>query len=144
MDYSKFTDKTRSTVSRAFAIAKESRYPEITPLVMLSAIIDEGADMVSFILQQMNVDAGSFRLLINGALPLPGFEAPQGIPMSRELETVFGKALTLAVHSGSSNVALEHVFWAMSAVPGEVRELMRRIGITEEKVAEAVKEAVAE
>ena len=139
MDYSKFTDKTRSTVSRAFAIAKESRYPEITPLVMLSAMIDEGADMVSFILQQMNVDAGSFRLLINGALPLPGFEVPQGIPMSRELETVFGKALTLAVHSGSSNVALEHVFWAMSAVPGEVRELMRRIGITEEKVAEAVR-----
>lgn len=139
MDYSKFTDKTRSTVSRAFAIAKESRYPEITPLVMLSAMIDEGADMVSFILQQMNVDAGSFRLLINGALPLPGFESPQGIPMSRELETVFGKALTLAVHSGSSNVALEHVFWAMSAVPGEVRELMRRIGITEEKVAEAVR-----
>ena len=134
MDYSKFTDKTRSTVSRAFAIAKESRYPEITPLVMLSAMIDEGADMVSFILQQMNVDAGSFRLLINGALPLPGFEVPQGIPMSREL-----KALTLAVHSGSSNVALEHVFWAMSAVPGEVRELMRRIGITEEKVAEAVR-----
>jgi len=139
MDYSKFTDKTRSTVSRAFAIAKESRYPEITPLVMLSAMIDEGADMVSFILQQMNVDPGSFRMLINGALPLPGFEAPQGIPMSRELETVFGKALTLAVHSGSSNVALEHVFWAMSAVPGEVRELMRRIGITEEKVAEAVR-----
>ena len=41
MDYSKFTDKTRSTVSRAFSIAKESRYPEITPLVMLSAMIDE-------------------------------------------------------------------------------------------------------
>ena len=139
MDYSKFTDKTRSTVSRAFSIAKESRYSEITPLVMLSATIDEGADMVSFILQQMNIDAGSFRLLINGALPLPGFEEPRGIPMSRELETVFGKALTLAGHSGSSNVALEHVFWAMSAVPGEVRELMRRIGITEEKVADAVR-----
>jgi ATP-dependent Clp protease ATP-binding subunit ClpB len=139
MDYSKFTDKTRSTVSRAFSIAKESRYSEITPLVMLSATIDEGADMVSFILQQMNIDAGSFRLLINGALPLPGFEEPRGIPMSRDLETVFGKALTLAGHSGSSNVALEHVFWAMSAVPGEVRELMRRIGITEEKVADAVR-----
>lgn len=139
MDYSKFTDKTRSTVSRAFSIAKESRYPEITPLVMLSAIIDEGADMVSFILQQMNIDAGNFRLLINGALPLPGFEEPRGIPMSRELETVLGKALTLAVQSGSSNVALEHVFWAMAVVPGEVRELMRRIGINEEKVAEAVR-----
>jgi len=139
MDYSKFTDKTRSTVSRAFSIAKESHYSEITPLVMLSATIDEGADMVSFILQQMNIDAGSFRLLINGALPLPGFEEPRGIPMSRDLETVFGKALTLAGHSGSSNVALEHVFWAMSAVPGEVRELMRRIGITEEKVADAVR-----
>ncbi len=139
MDYSKFTDKTRSTVSRAFSIAKESRYSEITPLVMLSATIDEGADMVSFILQQMDIDAGSFRLLINGALPLPGFEEPRGIPMSRDLETVFGKALTLAGHSGSSNVALEHVFWAMSAVPGEVRELMRRIGITEEKVADAVR-----
>ena len=139
MDYSKFTDKTRSTVSRAFSIAKESRYSEITPLVMLSATIDEGADMVSFILQQMNIDAGSFRLLINGALPLPGFEEPRGIPMSRDLEAVFGKALTLAGHSGSSNVALEHVFWAMSAVPGEVRELMRRIGITEEKVADAVR-----
>lgn len=139
MDYSKFTHKTRSTVTRAFAIAKESHYPEITPLVMLSAVIDEGADMVSFILQQMNLDITGFRYMINGALPLPGYEVPQAVPMSRELETVFGKALTLAVNSGSSNVALEHVFWAMSAVPGEVRELMRRVGVTEAKVAEAVR-----
>ena len=139
MDYSKFTENTRRAVTRAFNIAKESRYPEITPVVMLAAMMEEGADMVSFLLQNMEVNPRAFRDFINSALPLPGFEEPMSVPLSRELETVFGKALALAVSGGSANVALEHVFWAMSAVPGEARELMRRTGVTEERVAEAVR-----
>ena len=139
MDYSKFTENTRRAVTRAFNIAKESRYPEITPVVMLAAMMEEGADMVSFLLQNMEVNPRAFRDFINSALPLPGFEEPMSVPLSRELETVFGKALSLAVSGGSANVALEHVFWAMSAVPGEARELMRRTGVTEERVAEAVR-----
>ena len=139
MDYSKFTENTRRAVTRAFSIAKESRYPEITPTVMLAAILDEGADMVSFLLQRMEINPRAFRDYINSSLPLPGYEEPRSVPLSRDLETVFGKALSLAVGSGSSNVALEHVFWAMAVVPGETRELMRRAGVTEDGVAEAVR-----
>ncbi len=138
MDYSKFTENTRRTVSQAFAIAKERRYPEITPLVMLVALVAEGADMVDFLLSHMNVDAGRFRSLISASVPLAGTEEPAEIPISPELETVFGKALSLAVGSGSANVALEHIFWAMAVIPGDVRDIMRDAGITGDRIAVTV------
>ena len=138
MEYSNFTENTRRTISKAFSLAKERRYREITPLVLMVAVTAEGADMVSFLFQEMGIDVQPFKTLIQESLPLPGTEIPSGIPLSAELETVLGKALSLAVLNGSSNVALEHIFWAMAVVPGEVREMMRQVGVTEEKVPPAV------
>ena len=138
MDYSRFTENTRRAVTRAFALAKERRYQEISPLVMMVSLTEEGTDMVDYLLQYLGADPVYFRHLLSESLPLPGTEAPSGVPVSRELETVFGKALSLAVSSGSANVAMEHIFWALASVPGEVRDMMRRQGLTGERVAEAV------
>ncbi len=138
MNYSRFTENTRRAVTRAFSLAKERRYQEISPLVMMVSLTEEGTDMVDYLLQYLGADPVYFRHLLSESLPLPGTEAPSGVPVSRELETVFGKALSLAVSSGSANVAMEHIFWALASVPGEVRDMMRRQGMTGERVAEAV------
>ena len=137
-DYSRLTDNTRRTVSKAFALAKERCYPEITPHVMLVALCEEGSDMVSYIFQRFGVDARSFVATVSASLPPVGAEEPSEIPLSRNLEAVLEKAMSLAVGSGSSNVALEHILWAMSVVPGDVRDILHDMGGTEGRMEEAV------
>ena len=139
-DYSRLTDNTRRTVSKAFALAKERRYPEITPHVMLVALCEEGSDMVSYIFQRFGVDARFFVATVSASLPPVGAEEPSEIPLSRNLEAVLEKAMSLAVGSGSSNVALEHILWAMSVVPGDVRDLLYDMGVTEGRMEEAVRD----
>ena len=139
-DYSRLTDNTRRTVSKAFALAKERRYPEITPHVMLVALCEEGSDMVSYIFQRFGVDAQSFVATVSASLPPVGAGEPSEIPLSRNLEAVLEKAMSLAVGSGSSNVALEHILWAMSVVPGDVRDLLYDMGVTEGRMEEAVRD----
>ena len=139
-DYSRLTENTRRTVSKAFALAKERRYPEITPHVMLVALCEEGSDMVSYIFQRFGVDARLFVATVSASLPPVGAEEPSEIPLSRNLEAVLEKAMSLAVGSGSSNVALEHILWAMSVVPGDVRDLLHDMGVTEERLEEAVRD----
>ncbi|MBO4763037.1 MAG: AAA family ATPase, partial [Candidatus Methanomethylophilaceae archaeon] len=139
-DYSRLTDNTRRTVSKAFALAKERRYPEITPHVMLVALCEEGSDMVSYIFQRFGVDARFFVATVSASLPPVGAEEPSEIPLSRNLEAVLEKAMSLAVGSGSSNVALEHILWAMSVVPGDVRDLLHDMGVTEGRLEEAVRD----
>ena len=139
-DYSRLTDNTRRTVSKAFALAKERRYPEITPHVMLVALCEEGSDMVSYIFQRFGVDARFFVATVSASLPPVGTEEPSEIPLSRNLEAVLEKAMSLAVGSGSSNVALEHILWAMSVVPGDVRDLLHDMGVTEGRLEEAVRD----
>ena len=137
-DYSRFTENTRRTVSKAFALAKERRYAEITPLVMLAALCEEGADMVSYLFQRLGVDARSFRASLAASLPPAGTVEPAGIPLSRDLEAVLEKSMSLALGSGSANVAMEHILWAMSVVPGDVRNLLLGVGVTEGRMEEAV------
>ena len=138
-DFSRFTENTRRTVSKAFALAKERRYREISPRLMLLALCEEGADMVSYLFQRFGMDARSFRASLAASLPPAGAVEPGGIPLSRDLEAVFDKAMSLAVGSGSSNVAQEHVLWAMTVVPGDVRNLLLGLGVTEARMAEAVR-----
>ena len=83
-DYSRLTENTRRTVSKAFALAKERRYPEISPHVMLVALCEEGSDMVSYIFQRFGVDARSFVATVSTFLPPVGAEEPSEIPLSRE------------------------------------------------------------
>ena len=78
MDYSRFTENTRRAVTRAFSLAKEHRYQEISPLVMMVSLTEEGTDMVDYLLQYLGTDPVYFRHLLSESLPLPGTEARRG------------------------------------------------------------------
>ena len=138
-DYSRLTENTRRTVSKAFALAKERRYPEITPHVMLVALCEEGTDMVSYLFQRFGMDDRSFMNYVSSSLPPAGAEEPSEIPLSRDLEAVLERSMSLAIENGSSNVALEHILWAMTVVPGDVRDILLGMGITERRMEEAVR-----
>ena len=139
VDYSKLTDRSRATVKKAFDMAKEMNHPEIHPQVMMAAVMEEGRDMVSFLLQQMGADRIAFAGAVRSSVPEAGDVPVTEVPMSENLVGVLGCAIEFAVRSGSAVAALEHVFWAFAAVPGPVKTMMRSFSITERDVEEAVR-----
>ena len=139
VDYSKLTDRSRATVKKAFDMAKEMNHPEIHPQVMMAAVMEEGRDMVSFLLQEMGADRIAFAGAVRSSVPEAGDVPVAEVPMSENLVGVLGCAIEFAVRSGSAVAALEHVFWAFAAVPGPVKTMMRSFSITERDVEEAVR-----
>lgn len=138
IDYSLLTDNARSTVTKAFGVAKELRHTEICPQVMMAALVSEGKDMVFFLLQHMGVDRMRFTRAVSDSIPARRALEAQQIPLSDNLQQVLAKSLELASDSGSTVAALEHIFWAFAVVEGPVREMMRAFSIDETKVRSAV------
>ena len=120
-------------------MAKEMNHPEIHPQVMMAAVMEEGRDMVSFLLQEMGADRIAFAGAVRSSVPEAGDVPVAEVPMSENLVGVLGCAIEFAVRSGSAVAALEHVFWAFAAVPGPVKTMMRSFSITERDVEEAVR-----
>jgi ATP-dependent Clp protease ATP-binding subunit ClpB len=138
IDFSKFTDNARRTISMSFSRAKALNHREISPQIMMSVLVEEGRDMVYYLLRAMDVDRVAFCQAVTDAIPTSGRNAAGSVPISRQLEEVLKKALALSEESHSSIAALEHIFWAFSVVPGPVRDIMRRFSITDSKVAGAI------
>lgn len=138
VDYSLFTEKARATLKKAFKMAHDCQYALVEPQIMMVSLFQESKDMVAFMLSRLQVDRVAFCTAIGESL--------QSIPHSRnnapiespELEQIFAKAIMLSHDSGSQAVALEHIFWAMTEVPGKIRDIMNQFGINKTNVKNAV------
>ena len=138
MDFSRFTDKSKQTLQKAYQLAREFHCASIEPQIMLAALMQEGQDMVYYMLQQLNVDKTAFFQAVSDSianLPKGENDHPN---ISVNLERVFTKADDFAESTGSAVVALEHIFWAFRCIPGPVCEIMKRFGITERELKNAV------
>ena len=60
VDYSLFTEKARSAVKKAVQLARQCQYAQIEPQVLMVALVQEGRDMVAFMLGRLNVDRVAF------------------------------------------------------------------------------------
>ena len=138
MDFSRFTDISRVTVQKAYQLAREFNCSSIEPQIMMIALMQEGQDMVYFILNKLNVDKTAFFQAISDSvtsLPTGGNEHPN---ISPNLELIFSNATVFAEQTGSAVVALEHVFWAFRKVDGPIATIMKRFGITLNQLKDAV------
>ena len=138
MDYSVFTNKSRNAIIKAASLTKQCGYAAIEPPVMMVAVLQEGVDMVPYLLSQMEVDKNAFLAAVGetiSAIPRSSVTAPD---FSGDLEAVFRKAKSLSDCDNHSIVALEYIFWAFVETSNSVRPIMDRFGITPRKMAEAV------
>lgn len=138
MDFSRFTDISKHTVQKAYQLAREFHCASIEPQIMMVAVMQEGQDMVYFMLRKLNVDKTAFFQAVSDSishLPQGENEHPD---ITNNLERVLSKADDLAESTGSAVVALEHIFWAFRCVNGPVCEIMKRFGITEQELKNTV------
>ncbi len=137
-DFSRFTNKSRNAIMKAVTLTRQCQYAAIEPTVMMVAVLQEGNDMVPFLLNHMGIDKIAFfstmsdamQNLCRGTVASPDF--------TQELQDVFQASIHLAEHDRNPAVALEYIFWAFAEVPNSVNELMSRFGITSQKIAQAV------
>jgi ATP-dependent Clp protease ATP-binding subunit ClpB len=138
MDFSRFTDISKQTVQKAYRLAREFHCTSIEPQIMMVAMMQEGQDMIYFMLRKLNVDKTVFFQAVSDSishLPQGENEHPD---ITDNLERVLSKADDLAESTGSAVVALEHIFWAFRCINGPVCEIMKRFGITEQELKNAV------
>ena len=131
MDFSRFTDISKQTVQKAYRLAREFHCASIEPQIMMVAMMQEGQDMIYFMLRKLNVDKTAFFQAVSDSishLPQGENEHPD---ITDNLERILSKADDLAESTGSAVVALEHIFWAFRCINGPVCEIMKRFGITE-------------
>ena len=140
IDYSLFTEKAQATYRKAIQTSRQCHYSLVEPQVMFISLIQEGRDMFAFMLNKLSVDKVAFCGAIQESLhAIQRSDHISSIP-SAELEQIFAKAIELAQSSGGRVAALEHVFWAMGVVPGAVKDIMSRFGISQSKLKDAVTE----
>ena len=138
MDFSRFTDISKQTIQKAYRLAREFHCASIEPQIMMVAMMQEGQDMIYFMLRKLNVDKTAFFQAVSDSIS----HLPQGENdhpnITDNLERVLSKADDLAESTGSAVVALEHIFWAFRCINGPVCEIMKRFGITEQELKNAV------
>lgn len=138
MDFSRFTDISKQTVQMAYQLAREFHCASIEPQIMMIALMQEGQDMVCFMLRQLNVDKTAFFQAVSNSISHLRQEENEHPNIPENLERVLSKADDLAESTGSAVVALEHIFWAFRCINGPVCEIMKRFGITELELKNAV------
>ena len=140
VDCSLFTEKVRSAVRKAVQLARQCQYAQIEPQMLMVALVQEGRDMIAFMLGRLNVDRIAFCGAIGESIQALPHDSSRVAVESSAFEQVLAKSVELSHATGGRVVAMEHIFWAMSEVPGAVKDIMGRFGLTTANVRDLVLE----
>ncbi|MBR6285331.1 MAG: AAA family ATPase [Muribaculaceae bacterium] len=138
MDFSQFSDKARMAVQKAFSLTGNYQFREIEPEVMLVALYSVGKDLVTYVLNRVQVDRDVFLQTVSATLNQIARSTASEHPLSAELEHVLTRSEALARDNGSPVVSLEHILWAFAVEPGRVQRIMADFGITPQAMQQAV------
>lgn len=138
IDFSRFTDRSRVAITQAHHLTNSCNYAKVEPQVLMVSIIQNGRDMVFYVLQQMNVDQTAFCQAVSDSMGTIPHEQQEDHPFSEEVTRILGKSVRVAEESGSNVVALEHIFSAFMQVPNPVKTIMAGFGMDERMIRVAV------
>ena len=139
MDYSRFTPKARSAIQRAYNVARGCSYVEVTPSILMVAIIQEARDMVFFLLQQMDVDKVAFCQSVSDKLTTISQQQGCQPDVSENTNRILQQSLRLSSETDSALTGVEHIFWAFSKVRSELSDVFRQYAMSEDNIIRAVR-----
>jgi len=155
MQADRFTIKSQEALTAAASLAEERRNPQVTPLHLLSVLLIEGggggasADapggVVLPVLAKLGVEAPALRAGVERALselPVAGSGSGSdavGQP-GAELIAVLRAAEREARKLSDQYVSTEHLLLALSEEKGRASDELRRVGVTPERLAQAISE----
>ena len=137
--FDKLTIKAQEAVQRAQNIAADAGNPQIEPLHLLAALVEESDGVVQPLLDRIGANQSQLRQIITseqGHLPKSTGGAPP--QLSPDLNQVFEAAQVQAGSMQDEFVSTEHLLLALSKVKGKALDVLKLNAIDEGKILEAL------
>ena len=139
MNLNKYTEKAQEAVLQAQQLAETFSHSDIQPTHLLLALLRQDGGVVPQIAHHLSINpdslAQSLETSLNSAAKVYGGSTPG---VSRALSNALRDAEKTADKMKDEYVSTEHQLLALSGVGGEVGKLLDRVGLTRDKVLEAL------
>jgi len=137
----KLTVKSQEALQGAQQLAERKGNPQLVPLHLLRALIEEPDGIPRAILQKVGANAAQLEKMVDGEidrLPKASGSATQVTP-SRDFMTVLEKAQELADQLHDQFVSTEHLLSALTQVKDTAQRLLELNGIEQQDILTALK-----
>ena len=133
-----FTEKSKRVLLKSIKMAQECGYKYVEPQILMAAIVNEGRDMLSYILQFLNIDKIDFCHKINETFSQIT-EMSQDAPILNSGSTqILQFAKEVSVENGCELVPIEFIFFSTILVPSPIKNIFASYNIGEEKLGDAI------
>ncbi len=145
MNVEKMTERVADALNGAYSRALHEHNTQTTPEHMLAALLEQERGIAPDILAKAGADPKAFTRSVDEAIGrLPrlsgaGAESAQ-VTLSPELARVMTAAENEAKALQDDYTSVEHVLLAMAQSPGAVGRLFREIGVTKDKLLQALRD----
>ena len=136
----KLTVKSQEAVQRAQTLASEKGHPEMDPLHLLSALLEEQDGVARPILEKIGVNVSQLQKQVNAELDrrpqVSGGSQPNA---NRQLLAVLEAALKEATAMKDEFVSVEHLLLALTKTDSPAKNALQVNGVREKDILEAMK-----
>jgi ATP-dependent Clp protease ATP-binding subunit ClpB len=140
MRFDKFTIKSREALAEAQDRAERSNHPDVKPLHLLAALLEQEGGIVVPIVTKMGVSGPSIAGDVANALgKLPRVHGAQ-VSFSNDLLEVARSATNEAEKLQDEYVSTEHFLLALAESKSTTGQILRRAGVNRDAVMAAMKE----
>ena len=129
MDADRLTTKSQEAVSTAVRTAAAQGHPEVAPVHLLLALLDQGDGITGPLLAAVGADPKTVRTraeALLAALPKASGASVAAPGLSRSLMAVMSVAQTKAKEVGDDYVSTEHLLVGLADSGGDVAELLKQ------------------
>ncbi|HVQ87339.1 MAG TPA: ATP-dependent chaperone ClpB [Actinomycetes bacterium] len=135
------TTRSRDALGAAQQQAVSDGHPQLEPVHVLAALLDDADGIPAALLQAIGVDREDVRSKAQAALarlPRVSGTTASGPQASGALQRVLARATERAQERGDSYVSTEHLLLGLASVPGEAADVLASVGVSEDAVTDAL------
>ncbi|MDA9779062.1 AAA family ATPase [Rubripirellula sp.] len=138
--FDKLTNKSQSLLLEAESRAGSRHNPEISPLHLLDAMLEESEGIMRPMLDAMSVEVSKLKGMVASELDrLPKAVGGSKANISAELQKALDQASESAGTLGDQYVSTEHLVLGLSRTEGKAQSLLKLLGVTPKDVEAAMK-----
>ncbi len=119
-------------------MAEECGYKYLEPQVLMAGVVNEGRDMLSFVLQYLHVDRIDFCRKVNVAITNIRDLSQEAPILSESTSEIFDQAKALSIDNGCELIPLEFIFFSMIRIPSVIKDIFTSYEIDEEILSNAI------
>ncbi len=138
MDFQKLTNRSRSAIAEAEAVARTLSNQEVDSLHLTKALLEQDQGLVAPLLERAEFPVAAFRRLLEDKLSKrPKVEGGEQY-VGRELKTIFDEAFKAQKQMKDDFVSVEHLLLGILRSKNAAKDLMASLGIDESKVLKSL------